>query len=88
MSDNGGRDNGGSDNDLTNAAAGAPGTASAAGPGASSALPSWVLEVIRCPADTGELDVTVESLTCRTCGRRYPVRDGIPVLLVDEAQQS
>ncbi|MGN6686381.1 MAG: phosphomannomutase/phosphoglucomutase [Actinomycetales bacterium] len=51
----------------------------------SAGLPAWVLEVVRCPADTGELDVSDTVLTCRSCGRRYPVRDGIPVLLVDEA---
>lgn len=41
-----------------------------------------------CPADHGELTDVVEDsrLECTVCGRRYPVVDGIPVMLVDEAE--
>lgn len=50
-------------------------------------------DIIVCPADHGALvDLVTDSadggleLVCETCGRAYPVRDGIPVLLVDEAR--
>lgn len=41
-----------------------------------------------CPADHGELtdDVEASRLVCTVCGRRYPVVDEIPVMLVDEAE--
>lgn len=52
----------------------------------------WLREILRCPACHGELtDVTgpdgSSELLCHAgCRRAYPVRDGIPVLLVDEAR--
>jgi len=56
-------------------------------------LPSFLLEILACPEcraplaeeiqdDTHELRCTGEA-----CGLVYPVRDGIPVLLVDEARR-
>jgi uncharacterized protein YbaR (Trm112 family) len=27
-----------------------------------------------------------EALRCKTCRRIYPIRDGFPIMLVDEAQ--
>ncbi|MFM7719452.1 MAG: Trm112 family protein [Actinomycetota bacterium] len=46
-----------------------------------------LLEVLVCPNDRGDLDLreAEQELVCRTCGYRYPIRDGIPVMLVDEA---
>ena len=45
-----------------------------------------LLEIIVCPACRSELSVQGEELVCAGCGLAYPVRDGIPVLLVDEAR--
>lgn len=52
-----------------------------------SALVGWARELLRCPACHAEL-ADAESgtrLRCTGCGLAYPVRDGVPVLLVDEA---
>ena len=45
-------------------------------------------EVLVCPVDKADLteDVEAERLECTACGRRYPVRDGIPIMLVDQAE--
>ena len=49
-------------------------------------LDETLLELICCPACHGTFDpVAEESLTCSSCGLVYPVRDGVPVLLLDEA---
>jgi uncharacterized protein len=51
-----------------------------------------LLEVLACPADHhapliegAPGDPSASALTCTECGRVFPVRDGIPVLLLDEA---
>jgi uncharacterized protein YbaR (Trm112 family) len=43
-----------------------------------------------CPVDKAELTEDVESsrLVCTSCGRRYPVRDGIPIMLIEEAEEA
>jgi len=49
------------------------------------------LEVAACPACRAKLamDYEAESLVCTSagCGLIYPVRDGIPILLIDEARR-
>lgn len=53
---------------------------------------SWKenLEKFVCPACRNRLEVIAsdseESLRCTGCKRIYPVRDDIPILLVDEAK--
>ncbi len=55
-------------------------------------LDAQLLEILACPSpDHAPLrpgapdDPEADALTCTECGRVYPVRDGIPVLLLDEA---
>jgi hypothetical protein len=47
-----------------------------------------LLEILACPAckTAVHLDDAGERIVCDRCGRRYPIRDGIPVMLVDEAE--
>ncbi len=45
-----------------------------------------LLEILACPVEKALLREESDRLVCTTCGRRYPVRDGIPVMLVDEAE--
>jgi uncharacterized protein len=52
-------------------------------------LDPTLLEILACPDDKAPViyqkEGEAERLTCTTCGKRYPVRDGIPVMLIDEA---
>jgi uncharacterized protein YbaR (Trm112 family) len=47
-----------------------------------------LLEILACPACDSRPKVNLENdrLVCVECGRRYPIRDGIPVMLVEDAE--
>ena len=46
--------------------------------------PAWA-EVFVCPRCKGRLAAAADVLRCAACRLAYPVVDGIPVLLIDEA---
>lgn len=52
-------------------------------------LDADLLDLIVCPACRASLTVAeaTDELVCTGCGLAYPVRDDIPVLLVDEARR-
>lgn len=47
-------------------------------------IEGWI-DQLACPACQGELQFTADCATCTSCGRVYPVEDGIPVLIVERA---
>jgi uncharacterized protein YbaR (Trm112 family) len=50
-------------------------------------LDPTLMAIIVCPDCHGSLEPVGEELVCQQCGLAYPVRDDIPVLLVDEARR-
>ena len=50
-------------------------------------LPQKLIDILVCPACRQPLAYREEraDFRCAACGRVYPVRDGIPVLLIDQA---
>jgi uncharacterized protein YbaR (Trm112 family) len=53
------------------------------------AVDAELLEILVCPNDRGEVTYLEAegTIVCATCGYRYPVRDDIPVMLIDEAEK-
>jgi len=51
-------------------------------------LDPLLLEILACPCPAHaplRVDVDRQLLVCTECGRGFPVREGIPVMLLDEA---
>lgn len=46
-----------------------------------------LLEILACPLCKTEVKLTPDGtgLVCRSCRRRYPIVDDIPIMLVEEA---
>ena len=44
-----------------------------------------LLAILACPLDKSPVTRQGNYLVCGQCQRHYPIRDGIPVMLVDEA---
>ncbi len=46
-----------------------------------------LLEILACPACKGELSLTdsEDGLICEKCALKYPIKDDIPIMLIDEA---
>ncbi|HLG29689.1 MAG TPA: Trm112 family protein [Candidatus Brocadiales bacterium] len=45
-----------------------------------------LLEILACPLCKTDVRLENDKIVCTSCGRRYPIRDDIPIMLVDEAE--
>ncbi len=52
------------------------------------AISEELLEILACPKCKGDVVLTDagDGLTCAACSLRYPIKDDIPVMLIDEAE--
>jgi uncharacterized protein YbaR (Trm112 family) len=53
------------------------------------ALDAQLLDILACPNCRGAVDYkeSEQVIECRECRYRYPVRDDIPVMLIEEAEK-
>ena len=69
--------------------AGVPAPGESSEQAAPQTLDPWFLELLACPNCEAHppltLDVARNTLNCASCRLAFPIRDGIPILLVDEA---
>lgn len=56
-------------------------------PSESKGIDPGLLEILICPLCKVSVRDERMQLVCDRCNRRYPIRDGIPVMLLEEAEQ-
>jgi uncharacterized protein YbaR (Trm112 family) len=54
------------------------------------AISKDLLDILVCPKCKGDIILLDDEtgLVCPSCRLKYPIRDGIPAMLVDEAQEA
>jgi uncharacterized protein len=45
-----------------------------------------LLDLLACPACKTPVRLEDDRIVCTQCQRRFPIRDGIPVMLLEEAE--
>jgi hypothetical protein len=51
------------------------------------AIDNSLLEILACPKCKGELDYKNDKLICASCKLAYPVKEDIPIMLIDQAER-
>jgi uncharacterized protein YbaR (Trm112 family) len=53
------------------------------------ALSKELVDILACPQCKGEIELLVDNsgLICHPCRLKYPIREDIPVMLIDEAEK-
>lgn len=46
-----------------------------------------LLNILACPACKADVRLEEQRIVCTECGRKYPIRDDIPIMLTDETEQ-
>ena len=45
-----------------------------------------LLNILACPVCKGTVELRKNKIVCLSCGRKYPIREGIPIMLEEEAE--
>jgi hypothetical protein len=46
-----------------------------------------LLKILACPLCKTDVILKDDRIVCTKCKRRYPIREGIPVMLIEEAEK-
>jgi len=45
-----------------------------------------LIDILACPACKADVELKGNKVVCKGCGKKYPIRDGTPVMLIEEAE--
>lgn len=45
-----------------------------------------LLEIIACPECKNDVILNQGKIVCTGCGKKYPIKDNIPIMMVEEAE--
>ena len=45
-----------------------------------------LLDMLACPLCKADVRLEGDRIVCSKCARRYPIKDDIPIMLIDEAE--
>ena len=45
-----------------------------------------LLDILACQDCKGDVELKDNKIVCKKCGKKYPIRDGIPIMMIDEAE--
>ncbi|MCX5666302.1 MAG: Trm112 family protein [Candidatus Omnitrophica bacterium] len=45
-----------------------------------------LLDILACPLCKADVKLEGDRIVCSKCARRYPIKDDIPIMLIDEAE--
>ncbi len=48
-----------------------------------------LLKILACPKCKSDVELKENKIICKNpnCGLKYPIKDGIPIMLIDEAEK-
>ena len=46
-----------------------------------------LLKILACPACKADVVLDNNKIACTKCGLIYPIKDGIPIMLIEEAEK-
>jgi hypothetical protein len=45
-----------------------------------------LIDILACPKCNGDVEVTKDKVICPKCQKYYPIKDDVPIMLVDRAR--